>query len=76
MTDTKLQERYLDGFSLGVEMAERMIEDRAGGGFINDLEAEYREEAHTAVDIAHTPEGRRMAAWCLGLVRGFRDVVR
>ena len=70
---TDLHERYLDGYSFGYEQAERMLFNKTA---TSDLEAEHRAEAHTAVDTAHTPEGRKMAAWRLGVVRGFRQVVR
>jgi hypothetical protein len=70
---SKIELRYRDGYSEGVRRAEEMIEQHLPTG---GEEIELREEAHAAVDTAHTDAGRLVAAWRLGMVRGFRDVVR
>lgn len=68
-----IEESYQDGYHFGSEQAERLLWDKMATGA---LEIEHREEARTAVSIAHTEAGRREAAWRLGVVRGFRQVVR
>ena len=72
MTD-ELTTIYEDSFHEGVRLAEYAIESQMPTGA---LELELRQEASTAVDTAHTDAGRAQAVRRLGIVRGFRDVVR
>lgn len=64
---------YEDAVSAGINLAERLIENQVPTG---GLEIELRQEAATAVDTAHTEVGRTIAVRRLGMVRGFREVVR